>query len=97
MRHFDHHCPVVGNCVGAGNQSLFVGYVILLLVANALFLYLVRPWPGRLGACCTPAAAGGCSACEDSALHYAELQLQTEQTQCLQLQALNMGAVCKLS
>ena len=34
---------MINNCVGAHNQRHFIGYVLLLMLANALFLYLVRP------------------------------------------------------
>lgn len=37
---FDHHCPVVGNCVGAGNRREFCGYLVLLWGAEALWLRL---------------------------------------------------------
>lgn len=36
---FDHHCPWVGNCIGALNHKYFVGYLICLMLMLMYFLY----------------------------------------------------------
>ena len=34
VRRFDHHCPAVGNCIGEGNQRLFLSYLIVMSLAQ---------------------------------------------------------------
>ena len=41
MERFDHHCHVVGNCIGRGNQRSFTLYLLAMLSAQMLYLYLV--------------------------------------------------------
>ena len=36
---FDHHCPWVGNCVGANNHKYFMGYVYSLTVCLLYIIY----------------------------------------------------------
>lgn len=38
MWEFDHHCPVVGNCVAGNNRREFVLYLASLFAAEALML-----------------------------------------------------------
>eukprot|EP00735_Rhodelphis_limneticus_P003675 TRINITY_DN15176_c0_g1::TRINITY_DN15176_c0_g1_i1::g.30601::m.30601 TRINITY_DN15176_c0_g1::TRINITY_DN15176_c0_g1_i1::g.30601 ORF type:complete len:566 (-),score=131.36,sp/Q52T38/ZDH22_ARATH/29.62/8e-55,zf-DHHC/PF01529.15/2.8e-37,Ank_2/PF12796.2/4.4e-06,Ank_2/PF12796.2/1.6e-11,Ank_2/PF12796.2/1.5e-13,Ank_4/PF13637.1/9.2e-06,Ank_4/PF13637.1/4.5e-09,Ank_4/PF13637.1/5e-06,Ank_4/PF13637.1/1.5e-13,Ank_4/PF13637.1/0.38,Ank_4/PF13637.1/1.2e+04,Ank_5/PF13857.1/0.0068,Ank_5/PF13857.1/3.1e-06,Ank_5/PF13857. len=35
---FDHHCPFINNCVGAGNQVYFMGYLWTVSLTIGLFL-----------------------------------------------------------
>ena len=40
MDRFDHHCPAICNCVGKGNQRAFTAWLVVLLLAQILFLHL---------------------------------------------------------
>lgn len=37
---FDHHCPVIANCVARGNRRVFAAYLITLLLAEVLWMNL---------------------------------------------------------
>lgn len=41
VERFDHHCPVIGNCVGAGNHRAFVGYLMAIVLCQLLFCNLM--------------------------------------------------------
>lgn len=41
VERFDHHCPIIGNCVGAGNQRTFVLFLAALCLAQLLFCKLL--------------------------------------------------------
>jgi hypothetical protein len=41
VERFDHHCPVLGNCVGAGNHKTFVAFLALMVLSQALFCQVV--------------------------------------------------------
>lgn len=37
---FDHHCPVIWNCLGAGNIRIFFCFIICMVVAQGLHICL---------------------------------------------------------
>lgn len=41
MERFDHHCPILGNCVGAGNHRTFVCFLAAMVLAQLLFCQLL--------------------------------------------------------
>jgi hypothetical protein len=59
----DHHCSVVANCIGAGNQRSFTAYLAALVLGQGLFLATLwaalRGEAAAAAAAAAQAAAGG--------------------------------------
>jgi hypothetical protein len=54
---FDHHCPWIGNCVGANNHKYFIGYLLSLSIGAMFTLYgCYMVW---LNGCAHANAGGG--------------------------------------
>ncbi|GAB4820982.1 hypothetical protein N2152v2_008028 [Parachlorella kessleri] len=45
---FDHHCPIVGNCVGMGNRREYLGYLVTLFIAELFWFALALRFFGRV-------------------------------------------------